>query len=403
MNKTDSLIITETLFERLNPSSWPFKLQDLPIGSALVGGSIRDGLLNSLKNKPDLDLVVPDNAIGLAQKLANRLDGTFVVLDKERDIARLVVKDWSIDFAKRVGNNLLDDLSRRDYTINSIALILGSQPELLDPFNGIDDLRERNLVAVSEKNLIDDPLRILRGFRLISHLNLVLDLKTKNLLEAHSKLLCKVSPERIKNEIQKLIVGAWADDVIPLVEEVGLLNPWSNKSKVFISQLTFLRDAKNFNSEELTIALPFSRLVHLLSDQGLITLKFSKKEIQICKLLRKWQQRNDGFGFRSLKESDLFKLHIELENHLPALILALSEKDRNQWLMRWRDKNDPLFHPSSPLDGSSLKRILGVKEGPIIGQILEDLSREKAFNRLHKYEDAVQLARNLWKQKQPLL
>ena len=395
--------LAKLLWERLRPSTWPFSLEDLPIGCALVGGSVRDGLLDCLKSSPDLDLIVPSNAISLATKLSNRLGGTCVVLDKERDIARLVFKEWTVDFAKQIGETINDDLSRRDYTINSIALTLETKPKILDPFGGIKDLGNKTLVAVNENNLVDDPLRLIRALRLMSELNLSLQEETKELLKIHSKLLNKVPPERIKNEVQMLIKGTWAQNAINVLEETRLLKPWSNKSKVFISKLNSLQDAKNFKLNELAIALPLSRLVHLFSDSGLISLRFSRQEIQICKILRKWKSRNDGMAYKTLKEFDLFQLHIELEKHLPALILDLPDADQKIWLSRWRNKKDSLFHPASPLNGSSIKKILGVSQGPIIGEIIQHLAREKAFNRLHNRYEAVQLARNLWKQKQPLL
>ena len=401
--ESNQTLLTEVVWERLNPSRWPISLDDLPNGCALVGGSVRDALLNLSKSKPDLDLVVPTDAIRLAKLLSDRIGATCVVLDEERDIARLVFEEWTIDFAKQIGASLHEDLFRRDFRINAIALTLCSKPEILDPLNGIKDLRDNILVAISEENLIDDPLRLLRGLRLISEFNFELDDQTKLFFQNHSKLLPKVAHERIKFEIQRLIRGQWADEVLPVVNQIGLLNPWRNKNTFVSSQPNYLRDAKNFKANELAIALPLARLVTLLSDEGLSDLFFSRKEIYNCKILRKWKKKYDGLGFTTLEESDLYKLHIELKNTLPALILDLPAKEQDVWLQRWRDPSDCLFHPSPPLNGFELQEILGVAQGPFLGEIINHLSREKAFNRLHTHDEAVQLARYLWKQKQPFL
>ena len=96
---------------------------------------------------------------------------------KKRDIARLVINGWTLDFARQVGENLKDDLLRRDFRINAIALRLEEKPEIFDPTGGMDDLKSKKIVAISEKNLIDDPLRILRGFRLMCELNFELEIK----------------------------------------------------------------------------------------------------------------------------------------------------------------------------------------------------------------------------------
>ena len=397
------ILLGKALCERINPSFWPINVNDLPIGTALVGGSVRDGLLNILKPKPDIDLVIPNDAVKVAREISDRINSTFIVLDHQRDIARLVIDNWTIDFAKQVGESLEEDLMRRDFKINAIALTLDSNPQLIDPLNGIQDLRENILVAISEDNLIDDPLRILRGFRLMSELNFSLDNETKNFFINNVSLLSQVAPERIKYEIQRLIAGAWFEDVLPLVYQIELFKDWMKEENNFQNSSFYLRDAKNFNTDELAIALPLIRLVILLSDKGLQQLCFSKKEIQACELLRKWLTKNDGLGFQNLSENERYKLHIELENHLPALIFALQDDDQKIWLRRWRDSQDPLFHPASPLDGIELKEILGVPEGPSLGVIIDQLSKERAFNRIHTHDEAVELARYLWKQKQPLL
>ena len=83
--------LLDQLRERLAPAQWPLPLARLPEGTALVGGAVRDGLLDRLQEQPDLDLVVPSDAIALTKALARELHGTCVVLDAERSIARLVL------------------------------------------------------------------------------------------------------------------------------------------------------------------------------------------------------------------------------------------------------------------------------------------------------------------------
>ncbi len=396
-------LITRVLCERLNPSSWPFSLNDLPDGCALVGGAVRDGLLNQIKNKADLDFVVQSNAIEVAKNLSLRLGGTCVTLDKERDIARLICKGWTIDFAKQIGASLQDDLSSRDFTINAIALIFNYEPKLFDPLGGIEDLRAKKIVAIREKNLIEDPLRMLRAYRLISELKLDVEAETLKFINSNSNLLSQVAPERIKFEIQRLINGLWVNDALPLLKESSLLKLWQNETSNFVEKSFYFKKHKAFTKDELSIALPLYHLVDLLSHKGLLKLCFSKKLIQVSEILRKWQRKNDGMAFKTLNEDDRYQLHIELEKDLPALILDFSEADQTLWMERWRDQNDPLFHPSSPLDGLALQEILHIPEGPLIGQIINQLCKEKAFNRLHTRDEAVELARNLWKQKQPFL
>ena len=76
-------------------------------------------LINNLKPRPDLDLIVQDDAIRLTKELALKKGGKYVVLDQDRDIARLILNGWTIDFARQVGANLEEDLLRRDFTLNA--------------------------------------------------------------------------------------------------------------------------------------------------------------------------------------------------------------------------------------------------------------------------------------------
>lgn len=127
---------------------------------------MRDALLGRLAPRPDLDLVVPGNAVELARSLASRWGGAVVVLDQERSMARLVLNGWTIDLARCMGKDLRHDLLRRDYSANAIALPLQpaeSAGELLDPSGGLADLGAGRLRAISEANLLEDPLRLLRG------------------------------------------------------------------------------------------------------------------------------------------------------------------------------------------------------------------------------------------------
>ncbi len=385
----------------LQPEIWPFLLEDLPIGTVLVGGAIRDRLLNNYNSIPDLDFVVPKHAFQISKDLAKRYGGTAVHLDQHRDIARYVINDWKIDIASQIGKDLNDDLLRRDFTINAIALNIFPTPAFIDPAGGLDDLHNKKLVAISEQNFIDDPLRILRGLRLVSELNLKLESQTESLLKKNAGLLNRVASERIKVELERLVQGPWANDVIPLVIKMGLLRPWSLSNNEEYFHSLSLKNVSSFTAKELKIALPLVRLSNLLSVEGLVKLGFSKKTIKSCNLLKNWQKRNDGLSFRGLNEVDRLQLHIDLENHLPALILMLQTIDQKIWLERWRDLSDPLFHPSSPIDGNTLKDTFDAPEGPWIGALIHFLSKERAFGRLRNREEAFELARYWWEHNKP--
>ncbi len=387
MAQGSSDALLERLHAQLAPTQWPLPLALLPKGTALVGGAVRDGLLGRLQDQPDLDLVVPTDAIALSQFLAEELHGTCVVLDAERSIARLVLGGWTVDIARQDGDRIEDDLWRRDYRLNAIAVSLQPWGQLWDPTNGLKDLQQGCLTAVSEANLTDDPLRLLRGLRLASEIPLTISSQTMAWIQRHAPRLPEAAPERILSELQRLVRGDNADAAITTLKTLQLLRPWAAEG-----QLPAPADAEGLSSTEAAFALPLSRLTALISDEGMIQLRASRALRQRCERLRFWQERT-GQAPESLREPDRLQLHDELEQDLPALALQLPMPEKAIWLHRWRDANDPLFHPRAPMDGNSLMKTLQIPPGPRLGKLLDHLKLEHAFQRIQTPTEAVEEAK----------
>ena len=102
-----------------------------------------------------------------------------------------------------------------------------------------------------------------------------------------------------------------------------------------------------------------------------------------------------------LNELDRFTLHPELESFLPSFIFYLPKKARSDWLNRWRDKDDKLFHPSHLLNGDEIKKNLKIKDGPILGELLQYLSEELAYKRLNNFDEAIYKAKRWIEQNAP--
>ncbi len=391
-------LLSNDLFGDLNPKDWPISIDDLPPGSALVGGSVRDGLLNKLSQKPDLDFVIPTNAIEFSENLSKKISATFIKLDEKRDIARLVINGWTLDFARQVGDNLTEDLLRRDFRINAIALRLKEKPEIFDPTGGMDDLKSKTIVAISEKNLLDDPLRILRGFRLMCELDFKLEKKTKRFLKNNVDKLSNVAPERIKMEILKIVHSKWNASIWQTYLELQLLNNW-NEGRLSFVELK----RKEISSDKPLLGIILAKLVCLISDENLSKLTFSKNEIKRCKNLRFWVEKINNLGLDNLSEDDRFQLHIDLEEDLPSFILFLKDNHVNSWLKRWKDPSDALFHPSSPLNGHLLQKVFRIPPGPLLGELIRHLSKEKAYGRFFTDKEAFEVARKWTLENSPFM
>ena len=153
-----------------------------PLEMYLVGGAVRDLLLD--RPVKDFDFLVDCTAeqmLALMAPLKAAAGVTVIPLDRERGILRVCYRDSEgVDLAARQGATVGDDLARRDVTFNAMAL--GSDGELLDPFDGRADLERRVVRATSAGVLESDPLRVLRCVRLAATLDFELEEGTRGML-----------------------------------------------------------------------------------------------------------------------------------------------------------------------------------------------------------------------------
>ncbi len=399
INTNDHTLIIDELERSIRFYDWNSILSFLPKGSYLVGGYIRDIILGRVTKKVDLDLVVPFNAIEIGKKISDNIESKFIVLDKKREVVRIIFNHISIDIANQISSTVEGDLSRRDFSINSIAFLF-DEKRLFDPLNGLKDLEICLLRTYSEKNLQNDPLRILRCFRFVSELNFNIDLKLINFIKKNKGKLYLVAKERINYEIRRIVNGANALEAVNFVKEINIFGSDN------LYEDSFFLDLKKINYSELNENekeqfLPLFFLSQILDEVSLEKLKFSKAEIAKIKLLRKWHLLLKNKNVSQLNELDRFQLHQELEIFFPSFIFYLPKSIRLDWLNRWRNKEDKLFHPSNLLNGDEIKKELRIKDGPILGELLKYLSKELAYDRLNNFNEAIYKAKQWIKQNAP--
>jgi len=190
----------------------------------LVGGIVRDSLLK--KENHDRDIIVCDvDARTFAKDFSNNNNCSFVPLDEVNNIYRVVFPDKVnyVDITNPINNSLKEDLRRRDITINSLAYNIKTQ-EIVDYTDGINDLKNGIIKAVSEKNFTDDPLRMIRVFRFASTLGFDIEKETEKIIKKHRDKILVPAQERINVEILKLFGGKYAHDVILKMDELGLID-----------------------------------------------------------------------------------------------------------------------------------------------------------------------------------
>lgn len=188
----------------------------------LVGGSIRD-LFTKHCVFCDRDISIK-GAENFARKIANKWDGTFIELDSENKIYRVVLPDKInfLDISELQGNNIEEDLKRRDFTINAIAYDLAND-KFVDVTGGLKDLKNKVLRHIDDKNFEDDPLRILRAFRFYAITGFKMTIELENALKKYLPLALNPAKERINYEIMKLFGGDFASGALLKMDEFGLL------------------------------------------------------------------------------------------------------------------------------------------------------------------------------------
>jgi len=192
----------------------------------LVGGAVRDAMLGRVSH--DLDFALSRNGIRTAKRVANALKADFYPLDPERDTGRVIVlaEDGTrtfMDFATFRGPDLEADLIGRDFTINAIAMDLHSR-ELHDPLGGVVDLKDKRLRACSPSAFNDDPVRILRGVRQAAGFGFRLQAETRQGMKAAAGQLGNVSPERLRDELFRILEGPQPAACLRALDELGALH-----------------------------------------------------------------------------------------------------------------------------------------------------------------------------------
>ena len=120
---TDHTLIINELETSIKFHNWNYILSCLPKGSYLVGGYLRDIILKRVTEEVDVDNVGPLNAIEIGKQIANNVGLKFLILDKKREVVRIVLNNIYIDIANQVSTSIEGDLCSRDFSINSIAFL----------------------------------------------------------------------------------------------------------------------------------------------------------------------------------------------------------------------------------------------------------------------------------------
>lgn len=329
------------------------------------------------------------------------------------------------------GKTIEDDLARRDFTINAIALKLVGKTgafELIDPYNGEADLRKKIIKAVGDPNLRfkEDALRLMRGIRIATELEFKIEEKTWKKIVIDSKLIEHISKERIQTELFRILKSKNAYNGVMLLYDSGLLKyilpellegvgisqarPGRHHTEdVFTHNLLSLKYCPSNDS-----IVKFAALIHdigkpAVADKdkdGFIIfynhevagakiaakicerLKFSKKDREKVVTLVRWHMFsvNENLSDAGVRR---FIRRIGVENVADMMDLRVGDRlgggtqTAESWRLKlFKKKIEEQLKPAPfsindlAVDGKDIMKILNIKPGPKIGQILQKLFEE---------------------------
>jgi len=192
----------------------------------IVGGVVRDMLLD--RQSHDLDLVMKGDVMEITRSLANRMGAAYFPMDPEHGVARLILSQPNeektvVDVAAMRGSDLESDLRLRDFTINAMALEIKNPQVLIDPLGGAVDLQEKRLVSCQPSSFSDDPVRVLRGLRLAAAYGLHIPHAIRQWMREATQKLPLVSPERLRDELFRILDGPQPAVVLRGLDLLGAL------------------------------------------------------------------------------------------------------------------------------------------------------------------------------------
>ncbi len=401
-------IANQILSDPIN--KWIFKSSDTEV--FLVGGYLRDLLLG--KSSMDKDYALKSNVRDTAVLFAAEFNGTFIDL-KEKQTMRVVLKNGDVVDFNYLQSDILHDLKQRDYNLNAIAW--SPETGIVDPLNGIEDINRKMIRAIDRSNLLDDPLRLLRAYRIAAQLGFEIDKDTRKIIKECSSEILRTAPERVTEEIFKLLSSDLSYKYLNICYEDKLLSMIFDLPKgsfqEYIHQIeNFDRLLRGFRKYEYKGINRTSILKKLQIEVGqglgiagfmrlaLLTLQIEGLSLDNCNLIRisniiknRLSDITKSYMLITgrISESKLFEIYSMAGDAVFEISLMLSmKKKRNMPRFIHKAKDYLKLENKCILSGHEIQDLLKILPGLRVGEIKREINKRKFIGLLKNKRDAKQ-------------
>ena len=388
--------------------------QSLPV--YLVGGPVRDVLLGT--SVKDLDFVVEGDGPRVARQLAEELGGEVVVHDRfgtstflkgrsrvDLVTARSEVYPQPAALPQVSSGVISEDLARRDFSINAMALPLGmNHPEILDPHGGVEDLELGQIRVLHSASFIDDPTRIFRAVRYEQRFGFKIEASTQDQLRDSIKQghLAALSSDRLRHELERILEEDHPEGALNRVLELGALGAIHSSFGDGNAAARLNAVAGLDPSRRESPGAGVGPLVYI----GALTYSLSRadveKLIERLNMPRPWtrtvrdvmelQEREQDIAAPNLRDSGLVPMVKDLCAEAVFAVSLLT--DSRTVAHRLSQYLNELRYAAPALDGNDLLA-LGVPAGPMVGRILQQLQEARLDRQVLTEEDERRLVEQI--------
>ncbi|RBW70255.1 CCA tRNA nucleotidyltransferase [Bacillus taeanensis] len=373
-------------------------LQEYGFKAYFVGGAVRDMLLH--RPIHDIDIATsasPQEVVGLFKNVipVGIEHGTVVVHEKGVSYEVTTFRketeyeDFrhpsSIEFVDDLG----EDLQRRDFTINALAMTVDG--DIIDLYNGIDDLTNRTIRAVGDpaERFYEDPLRMLRAVRFVSQLNFKLDEPTEQEIRRLASHLSHLSIERIAQEWEKLMLGSAREKGIELFISTGLYEYVPH----FVTYKNGLLSLKELPIHQLYhVREMWALLTYLCQVPAKMILKAWKQPSLLIKEVEIIQQTLEHLKQNNWDDYQLFKTGVELAKSIEAVRSILYKENAAENIENIVKKYNALpikDKKELSVNGHDVMKWKNKKAGPWLGKELQMIEQAVIDKKVKNEKNAI--------------